>query len=302
MEKRYPLKTRKVTTSNYTKGNGDQPIQTQSFDEYAKALVNPWLMIPAKIPDIACFPTTNVLMDQTFTWALDITGGTPGSANNQLLKVVFGPMRVDVAWYHGDATGTYGVQTTTAAYTPRTYAPGGSTATNTDSYRLCRLVSAGVSVEVVGTDSQQSGIFMGIPGERASAPYIALADTFGYSLAEQGSAPLTYTTSVINGIKYTYRPVDSDSFSMVPVLDYSSVTSANLTPNLGTFFLIVSGGVSGAPYKVNIVANWEATLARGADNIMATTSPVDPASLTYGVNKALNFPAVESIVHSKLNH
>lgn len=271
------------------------PVAEQDFKDYAKALVNPFLKIPAKIPDLSCYPTTALTFETSFNW---LAAAPATAANTQILDICFGAGVVGICTSNGDGTGTYG-QASTAQIDTNFKGPSASL---TSVYDKARLVSAGVRITFADNDTNCAGVIGILPTSRQTSADGAWCSTTAgtipadmITVTDQGNHPLLYTGSITNGVKYVYRPVDSDSFTMVDVTNAGTANNSVNKDKYGGLVCFVTGGsVAGVQLRVDIVATWEATVYKNFAGALSV-SPVNSASLNYGLNVAVANPQVGSV-------
>lgn len=277
-------KAKKIKTS------GQQPA------DYAKTLINPWLDLGVRIPDLSSMPTSTFQYQKNFVWTVT---NTNANTNNSILIV-------DLAENPGyffcngfAAAGTEGVWTGgTLATTVTALAPAASTMASF--YDLFRVVSAGVKVKFADSDTATKGVIWGatagatmesaqISSATKSSPFTAVNATSPWPLnnaSRWNDQVGVYCGPLSEGIVLRYAPSDSKCFQMIkPDTDLRTTQIFNY----GRLAIAIDGLAVGDTRSllVEIVCNIEA-IPTGSQStqVQLKQSTANGAALDAGLNAA----------------
>lgn len=270
----------------------------QARTDYAATLINPELNLNARIPDLACYPTTT----WTSRYSQPITiNNADQVANNQLL--VFNLNSCPrFNGYNGEnraaSAGTGTVGGPTALLTPITI--GESLVTLGGKFKAARLVSAMVKMTFAGQDNATEGSIFAtyLPTDwdiLAAKATWAGGNDICYSSAKWANCPDYYFGPMKNGACVRYKPCDSESFDM-----RSITVNGSVKDHFGTIAIYVnpSATIAAVTFELEISLNWEGIIFSEITGVPVGISGADPGALAHGLNaaggSATAFPATPS--------
>jgi len=281
---------KKVYFSDKTTEHGSKVIKQRPAD-YCKTLIDPWLDMNIRIPDLACYPTAAFKQELNYVWNLT---NVASNLNNSFLVV---DLAECLGFFH--CQGHDG--TTPGGYT------GGAIAANPigppnlyQYYDQFRVVSAGIKVSFADADTQTKGIIWAAtyPTGSESIQLNATPQSSPYKDVSAGqpldlSAPPKlndqknmYSGPLVDGCILRYQPSDAKSFEMVRG---TPTMNSTLLFNYGRFVVAVNGLAVGdtRTLHVSMVVNVEGIpLSTNPSQIPTAPSPADGIALDAGLNVA----------------
>lgn len=269
-------------------------VAHQQRTDYAKTLIDPFLHIPARIPDLACYPTATYRTELHQVETVDL------SATNQNTKMyvvdLHGEPRL---WYYQGNGGT----SPGAVRAVGSYKAIGPTNLATR-FKATRLVSAMVKVAFAGNDNNTEGAIYGafFPTDwklQPGLPYTGVAPTASASnpnICWEGTkwsdVPEYYAGPLKNGVVLRYKPQDTDAFNMRSINTKDPFTGNNVSNDepvagspFGTFIVLIDPTVA-CKMQFDIVLNWEGIVLSNDAGYPVGISGADPGALAHGINAA----------------
>lgn len=260
-------------------------VAPQARTDYARSLLNPFLRLPVRIPDLCSYPTAVVTQESHVTWTPN--NHTSNTNTNMFLIMITSSFQAN-AWYSTaqgmDFPGQYGWLTNGA--TPLEVG-----VTKIASYKQARVVSAGFRVTFAGNDSNSQGTLRactyagginltgaGVGTDIGSATVLQQQQDFT-------QVPLT------KGLIGRYAPRDSDDFVMREIKAGMSGTLTNYT-DPWCFVIEATGNAANVPLHVDIVVNWEALLGPDGVTQDAAKGPCDPQAAGFGMEVCGALPGI----------
>lgn len=285
-------------------------IDTQQPCDYLKTLIDPWADINAKIPDLACYPTSTARFETNFMWPITTAATT---ANNQFLVVDLSEVP---GFFMCQRFGVAGP--TPGDYTNGTLSGSGLSAIGPQNIKdfndQQRLVSAGIQVKFADNDTATKGVIWAysLPGccetsqsntALQSSPYASLAS--GQPGAVTSTSILQnqkgiYNGPLVNGATLRYTPCDAHSFEMIKPGSWQP-TAASYVFNYGRFVIYVEGCADNTMLHVNITTNWEVIPLAENNNVNTSPSPTNGAALEAGLRAISHLDNAFGASPSELN-
>lgn len=273
--------------------------EKQGRSDYAMTLINPFIYLNARVPDLACYPTAVFTVRKTFPFTVKNTN----DLNNQgIIHIALATL--PTMTYHqnrnGGTPGNFVGGSTTYLGDPNNY--------TSTKYRASRLVSAMLKVSYAGSDTDTEGLISAtyIPPEMTAKVTTGTAtNTYGgmdpqqnlsiygycYTADTWEMARDYYSGPLKNGAVARFKPVDSSSFDMRPISNNSPAGSglSFTTPySFGDIICEIAPGLSttSTTVQVEISLNFEALLASTMSDANIGISGADPIALAHGLNAA----------------
>lgn len=264
-------------------------VDTQHPCDYLKTLIDPWADINAKIPDLACYPTTTARFEANFMWTVSTSAST---ANSQILVIDL----AETPGYFNCQALSAGGTSVVGDYTNGDLATtvGSIGPSNIKDYNdQQRLVSAGAQVKFADNDSATKGVIWcyTLPGSSETLQSSSIVSSSPYtSLASTAPGPLNsgniqnqkgiFNGPLVNGATCRYAPNDAKSFIMIkPATGYTT----SQVFNFARFVFYVEGCATGTVLHVNITTNWEVIPMAANNNVNISPSPTNGAALEAGL-------------------
>jgi hypothetical protein len=266
-------------------GSGQRPA------DYAKTLLDPWLDLNTRIPDLACFPTATYKNEINYVWKVHCSTGV---VDNTFLIVDFAET---MGYYHcnGHTAAAPG------SYTGGALASSNIGLPNADQFHdKFRLVSAGVKVKFADADTHSKGVIWSavFPGTSESIQLNAASQSSPWTPVSAGQ-PLdlstytalnqlkgVYTGPLVDGCVARYQPSSSMSFAMIKP---GASNTINQVFNYGRIVIYIDGLTAGdtRTLHVSFVANIEAIpLSSNSSQIATAPSPASANALDAGLMAA----------------
>nr|QXP08172.1 MAG: putative capsid protein [Arizlama virus] len=271
----------------------------QPPEDYAKSLLNPWLELNAKIPDLSSFPTSTFRAETNYVWNV-----TPSAATTDDNTILIVDLAETLGFFH-----CQGVSQTTAA-NRGDYTTGSLVSSNitlgavllANYYDQFRVVSAGMKIKFADNDDNTKGIIWGTTFGTCAE---TLQNATNYSASpwtrvKQGSAVdlssatnwnaarNMYSGPIVDGLTLRYQPASGTSFLMIKP---EITNSTDQKFNFGRFAVMVNGLTDGTPVTLHcsMVVNIEAIPLSGQiPNNAIYNSPANSAALEAGLNAISN--------------
>lgn len=281
---------KKVYFSDKTTEHGSKVVKQRPAD-YCKTLVDPWLDMNIRIPDLACYPTSAFKNELNYVWAVTNAGD---SSNNSILVV---DLAETLGFFHcqgrnGALSGEY----TTGTLTPTYIGPQNLY----QYYDQFRVVSAGIKVQFADADTATKGIIWAsaYPGcseniqqstTQQSSPWKSVKAGNPCDLSSQkllNDQKNVYSGPLVDGCVVRYQPYSSNSFEMIRG---TTDAGTNQWFNFGRFVVAVDGLAVGEArtLHVSMVVNIEAIpISANPSQIATAPSPADGIALDAGLNVA----------------
>lgn len=262
-------------------------IAPQARTDYARSLLNPFLRLPVRIPDLSSYQTSIYTQESHVAWFPN--GVTNNTNNNMFVVIVATTLQANPVYAVAQGEnniGQYGQITNAVTLKDVGF-------DKSANYKFARLVSAACKISYAGTDSQNQGTIractVAFPAALAAT---FVGSVFGTIEGFQQQQDFIQTP-VINGCIARYAPRDSEDFQMRPVVATGSTTIANYTRPFMFVFEAVNTA-AGVPLHVDITCNFEALAGANATIPESARGPCDPQSTGMGMEMAGSLPGVFS--------
>lgn len=267
----------------------------QPPEDYAKTLLNPWLDLQVKIPDLASFPTSCFRVESNYVWSV-----TPNKGANTDNTILIVDLAEELGYFHCQGTsqtvpanrGDY----TGGAISASTITNGLTTLSNY--YDQFRVVSAGLKIRFADNDTATKGIIwgttfgtctesLGSSSSYQSSPWtnVKTGSPFdGSSDANWNAIRGVYSGPLVDGLVLRYQPSSASSFQMVKPQTTIATTQ---TFSFGRFAVMINGltDLSTVTMHCSMVVNIEAIPLSGqVPNNLIWSSPANGAALDAGLN------------------
>lgn len=262
-------------------------IAPQARTDYARSLLNPFLRLPARIPDLSSYPTAIYTQESHIAWFPNNAGGT---SNNNIFAIIIASTNQANPMYavaNGEnAIGTYGQITNAVSLKDVGF-------DKSASYEYARVVSAAAKVTYAGTDAQNNGTIRGctIAWPRALAGTF-VGSVFGTVEAFQQQQDFVQLP-ITNGIIARYAPRDAEDFQMREVLNLGTTTITNYLRPFMFIFECVNNAAN-VPLHVDITVNFEALAGVNGTIPESARGPCDAQATGLGMEMVGSLPNVFS--------
>lgn len=264
-------------------------VAHQKRTDYAATLIDPFLRINARIPDLSCYPTATYRTE--FHQVVSILN----AASNENTKMLVVDLHPDSYLYYYQGEGGVGpgaLRNTSSSVQ--------ISSTVSTKYKAARLVSAMMKVSYAGNDTTTEGAITGayFPSDwqiQGGYPFDSTGpDTNSnpdicYTAAKWLNCPDYYSGPMKNGVVLRMKPQDIDNFNMRQISVDDPLTTPTTTRGspFGAFIVYVDPTVTTAiKFQVDIVLNWEGIIKTNDAGVPIGISGADPGALAHGINAA----------------
>lgn len=266
----------------------------KQINPYAQTLEDPWAVTGVKIPDNCTYPSASFSIVDKRVAAVNASGmavvaygmSSSASAPGTLVPFALTGGLYLAGYMSGSGSVSSDVFNSVGASSLQFSAWNATSASVPSLFSMVRLVSAGVSVTVSGSLNTSQGKMVAafFPGSQLIREQSG-AITLSRLLLQPGCQELNVNTG--KAIKLRYRPVDPRVWGYSFPLAVAANTTTDMEYYPGTLVVLVTGATTGVNLEVTFQGNYEGVPVNSSFSpLQISSSPVDPLSLSHGVQHA----------------
>lgn len=268
-------------------------VAHQKRTDYAVTLIDPFLRVNARIPDLSCYPTATYRTE--YHQVVSIVNSANSNENTKMLVVDLHPDSY-IYFYQGEGAGPAG----TPGSLRNTSSSTQISSSVSSKYKAARLVSAMMKVSYAGNDTTTEGAISGayFPSDWQiqggypfdnTGPSTTRNPDICYAASKWLGCSDYYTGPMKNGVVLRMKPQDIDAFNMRQISVQDPLTTPHTTKGspFGAFIVYVDPTTTTAiKFQVDIVLNWEGIVLNNDAGVPIGISGADPGALAHGINAA----------------